>query len=240
MTEKKPALSDAALRKLKPTGQRYEISDPISVGLRARVSADASVTFILKTRNAANKLKTVTLGTYPAMSLKEARDAALRARLDLKAGVDINAAKRQLRHEASNPADTVTLRALIGEFEAKFSSSKASWAPRGPRTQRSSARQVIERVFERLLDHAIVQISEEDFAQAALNYKRVKPEGGKTTANGQASRGRAYLGPVLDWAAGRKGYSKIGASRTPRLKVVSLTPATASASCSLLRTSGAR
>ena len=174
MTEKKSALSDITLRKLKPAGTRYEISDPIAVGLRARVSADASVTFILKTRNAANKLKTITLGTYPAMSLKEARDAAGRARLELKAGVDINAAKRQLRQEATNPTNSVTLRALVAEFEAKFSSSKASWAPRGPRTQRSNARQAIERVFESLLDRAIVEISDEDFARAALSYKRVR------------------------------------------------------------------
>lgn len=198
------------------------MSDASTSGLRARVSADAKVTFILKARNAANKLKTITLGTYPAMSLKEARIAAAQARLDLKAGVDINAAKRQLRQEASNPASSVTLRALVQEFEAKFSSSKNSWAPRGPQTERSNARQVIERVFEDLLDRPAVEISEEEFAKAAMNYKPAKPQDGRNTANGQVSRARAYLGPVLDWAAGRKSYSKIGASRSPRLQVASL------------------
>lgn len=171
------------------------MSDASTSGLRARVSADAKVTFILKARNAANKLKTITLGTYPAMSLKEARIAAAQARLDLKAGVDINAAKRQLRQEASNPASSVTLRALVQEFEAKFSSSKNSWAPRGPQTERSNARQVIERVFEDLLDRPAVEISEEEFAKAAMNYKPAKPQDGRNTANGQVSRARALSRP---------------------------------------------
>lgn len=222
MTEKKPVLSDVALRQLKPTGKRYEISDVVAVGLRARISSEGRATFILKTRDAANILKTVTLGAYPTMSLKEARETANRARLDLKSGKDINQDKKRLRRDATHPATIVTLRALIGEFEVRFSASKKVWASRGPRTIRSGARQAIERVYERLLDRDITALTDEEFAHAALSYKRVRPETDKTTANGQASRARGYLGPVLDWAAGRKGYSKIGASRSPRLAVVSL------------------
>jgi hypothetical protein len=55
VSEKKSALSDAALRKLKPTGERYEVTDSVAIGLRARVSAEGKVAFILKSRNAANK-----------------------------------------------------------------------------------------------------------------------------------------------------------------------------------------
>lgn len=74
MSDKKSGLSDVALRKLKPTGERYEITDNITVGLRARVSADGRTTFILKARNAANKLQTVTLGSY--VSVRSACPAA--------------------------------------------------------------------------------------------------------------------------------------------------------------------
>lgn len=222
MQEKKPALSDAALRKLKPTGERYEVTDSIAVGLRARISSEGRVTFILKARDAANKPQTITLGTYPEMSLKDAREKASKSRLDLKAGRNINEEKRRARQAGAGSASVILLRDLVGEFEERFSSSKKIWAPRGPRSTRSGARQVIERVYAKLLDRDAPGITDEEFAHTALDYRRVKPIDGKTTANGQASRARGYLGPVLDWAAGRKGYSKIGAARSPRLQVASL------------------
>lgn len=222
MAEKKPALSDVALRKLKPTGERYEISDSTAVGLRARISSDGKATFILKARDAANKLQTVTLGSYPEMSLKEAREHASKTRLELKAGKDINGEKKRIRLAGATSASVVLLSELLCEFEQRFSSSKKIWAPRGPRSAISGARQAIERVYAKLLARDATSITDEEFAHAALDYKRVKPVDGKTTANGQASRARGYLGPVLDWAAGRKGYSKIGAARSPRLQVASL------------------
>ncbi|MBL4927768.1 tyrosine-type recombinase/integrase [Fuscibacter oryzae] len=222
MPQTKSTLSDAALRKLKPTGVRHEINDSVAVGLRARVSAEGRVTFILKAKDAANKLQTITLGAYPHMSLKEAREGANQARLNLKAGKDINQEKRQIRRAGAAESEEVTLRDLLGEFETRFASSKKTWAPRGPRSERSGARQVIERVYKELLDRRVVTITDEEFAHATTGYKRAKPKDGKLTANGQASRARGYLGPVLDWAAGRKIYAKIGASRLPRLGVVSL------------------
>lgn len=179
------------------------------------------MSFILKARDAASKLRTITLGRFPDMSLKEAREAATRSRLDLKAGKDINAEKKAARVAVQGGGDEPPLADLAVEYEARFAPSKKSWQQRGPRSTRSGARQVIERVYADLLPRVVTTITEEDFANAALNYQRVKPvEGGKTTANGQASRGRAYLAPVLDWAAGRKSFAKIGASRIPRLAVV--------------------
>ena len=222
MSEKKSALSDAMLRKLKPTGERYEITDTVAVGLRARISTEGRVTFILKSRDAASRVKTITVGTYPAMSLKDAREASNRLRLQLKAGIDINEEKRRVRETAAQPTAGISLRELIGEFETRFSSAKKIWQPRGPRSERSGARQVIERVFAKLLDRDVTDTTDEEFAHAAVGYKRVRPTDGKTTANGQASRARAYLSPVLDWAAGRKSYARIGASRSPRLDVASL------------------
>lgn len=218
----KPNLSDAALRRLKATGTRHEITDHVVVGLRARISSEGRVTFILKARDAANRLQTVTLGAYPEVSLKDARERATRARLDLKAGKDINAEKRQKRVEAAHRSASLTLRELVAEYEARFATTKKIWAPRGPRSTLSGARGAIERVFAALMDKDVTAITEEDFSDAALGYRRARPSDGKTTANGHASRARAYLGPVLDWAAGRKRYAKIGASRTPRLTVASL------------------
>ena len=64
MLEKRATITDVALRKLKPNGSRYEITDSIAVGLRIRVSAEGRITFILKARDAASKLQTVTLGQF--------------------------------------------------------------------------------------------------------------------------------------------------------------------------------
>ncbi len=223
MSEKRAAINDVALRKLKPSGTRYEITDSIAVGLRIRVSAEGRISFILKARDAGSKLQTITLGQFPDISLKEAREQANEKRLALKAGRDINDEKRALRTAAIEDAITApNLSELISEFELQFARNTKVWQPRGPRSKRSSARQVIERVYGALLGTEVTKITEEAFAKTASVYKRVKPTGTTDTANGQVSRARAYLSPVLDWAAGRKSYAKIGASRMPRIEVASL------------------
>ena len=210
------------LRKLKPTGERYSINDGVAVGLSARISSLGKASFILKAKDSANRNKTITLGSYPEMTLREAREAARKSRLDLKAGVDVNADKRRVRHDVSQPSSVVTLNELVQEFEKQFAPLKKTWQPRGPRTTRSSARQVIERVYLKLLNRNVAEITDEEFAQAQLVYKRVKQTPDKTTANGQASQARAYLSPVLDWASGRKRFAKIGASRFPKIITANL------------------
>lgn len=75
-----PQLTDVLLRKIRPTGKREQISDHIERGLRARLSPTGEVSFILHARNAAGKLVLVTLGRYPDLSLKEARELAARQR----------------------------------------------------------------------------------------------------------------------------------------------------------------
>ena len=82
----KTTLTDAYLRKLKPTGKRVEISDAATTGLRVRVSPTGEISFVLKARGGpAAAPITVTLGRYPDLSLKEARAEATQKRLDLKA-----------------------------------------------------------------------------------------------------------------------------------------------------------
>lgn len=147
MSNKKTALTDVALRKLKATGERIEITDTNTTGLRARASATGEITFILKTRDAASSLKTITLGRFPEMSLKEAREAATQCRLDLKAGKDINGEKRAVRAAGKASSDAPTLKDLLLEYEARFSPTKKSWQPRGPRSTSGAARMVIERVY---------------------------------------------------------------------------------------------
>ncbi len=214
--EKKAQLTDVLLKGLKPKERAYEVSDPACQGLRAKVSATGKVTFILKVRALTGKLVTVKLGEYPAMSLKEGRAKALEARLAIKNGQDLNAEKQALRVAAATAQ--ITLGELVAEYEAKFGPERKTWAPRGPKSERSIARQVIERVFAPLLNESVEGITEVMLANCLSNYRRVNPkEGDAKTANGQASRSRSYLISVLDWAAGRGRFSKIGRSRFPKL-----------------------
>ena len=222
MTQKITTLSDAALRSLKAPGERYEVTDRVMQGLVARVSATGDVRFALRARNAAGVMKTVTLGTYPDMTLKAARETANHIKLDMKSGRDPNAEKDALRQAELIENDKTTLLEIVLEYEKRFSISKASWRPRGQKSERSGARQVIEKVYAPLLDSPVTKISDEDFAKAVTSYQRVRQTDGHRNANGQASRARAYLGPVLDWVAGRKSFQKLGASRIQRLPVASL------------------
>ena len=222
MTEVKLVLNDLTLRRLKPTGQRFFIKDETVKGLRARVSVDGVATFTFTGRDAASKIAQVTLGRYPEMSLKAAREEALSKRSELKAGIKVNEQKRQLRVAEASEKEVLTLEELVTEYEAKFAPNKQIWRPRGPRSTKAEARMVIERVFLTLMLQDVAKLTAEDFAKATSTYVRVKPIEGKTTANGQVSRARAYLGPVLDWTAGRKSFAKIGASRTPRVAVANL------------------
>lgn len=218
----KHALTDAYLRKIKPADRRQEITDAVAPGLRARISVTGQISFLLKSRDAAGILQTVTLGHYPEISLKEARDAALRVRLELKAGQDVNARKRAARKAAREHSETPTLRELLREYEGVFGRRKKVWAPSGPKTTRTQAGRVVERVFDALLDTRVDQISEDDLARSITSYRRVSAADPRATANGQVAKARLYLGPVLDWAAGRKSYSKIGAARSPKLDVPSM------------------
>jgi Arm DNA-binding domain len=196
------SLSDAALRSLKPTGARYEITDKVARGLIGRVSSSGRVTFILRARDAGGTVKTVTLGTYPDMSLKAAREAASKARLDLKSGRNVNAEKKAVREIALTEQDKTTLHTIVLEYEQRFAPTKVSWRQRGPKTERSGARQVIERVYAPLLVRPIIKITDEDFARAVMGYKRLRPTDGRLTANGQplTSLSRECIGQVLPTA----------------------------------------
>jgi integrase len=164
------------------------------------------------------KNKTYTIGSYPEVSLKKAREIALQIRVDLKLNGEAKPTSPAVRRK-----EKVTLRQLLDEVQPEFAKAKKSWRPRGMQGSSAYARNAIERVFAKLLDTSVETLSAEAFGLAANAYKPVRPLNGKTSANGQVSRAISYLSPVLDWAAqrGRK-FSKIGAGRARRLEVAEL------------------
>ncbi len=76
------------------------------------------MSFILHGRNADGRLVTVTLGRYPDLSLKGAREQAARQRQALEGGADPNAEKRARKAQATTPAadESPALRALLWEY----------------------------------------------------------------------------------------------------------------------------
>lgn len=216
--ETKQILTDKFIKSVKTDKPRIQITDAKTTGLVIRVSKSGHKSFAVKMRNKVGKNITETIGTYPQLSLKAAREKAADILVELK----INGQAKPKRPAVREPEDT-TLREVLDEVQHGFSMNKKSWRPRGGAGSSSYARNAIERVFASLLDKPVETLSAEDFSVAANNYKPVRPQKGKTTANGQVSRALSYLAPVLDWAAhrGRK-FGKIGAGRTSQLNVADL------------------
>jgi len=159
-------LTDIHLANLRAGRADVTLSDTQELGLRARARASGTVTFILHARNNAGKLKLVTLGRYPSLSLKEARKLAARERVALKDGVDVNQKKRALRASVAASAHSATLREILGEYQGAYSHKLKSWRPAGPRTPRSIAGRCIEAVFVGQLDKPLISITLEELARA--------------------------------------------------------------------------
>lgn len=71
------ALTDQAVKKLKPTGKRYEVKDSAVRGLGLRIAPGGSKTWFAMKRVGGKNVR-ATLGHYPLMSLAQARsDAAI-------------------------------------------------------------------------------------------------------------------------------------------------------------------
>lgn len=210
--------TDRFIRNIKPTGKRFQYTDEKCPGLKARVSPSGRITFAAMLRNKAGKYNTYTIGTYPEVSLQNARAIANELRKEVQLlGLEKPSATAVAKFE------DITLRELVVEVQPVFAKNKKSWRPRGGAESSAYTRNTIERVFEPLLDRPVETLTAEDFARVANAYKPVRPLKGKTTANGQVSRALSYLSPVLDWAAHRGSkFGKIGAGRPTRLNVAEL------------------
>jgi integrase len=91
-------LTDAFLRALKPpTAGRVELRDAKVHGLVVRVAASGAVSFAARGRRPDGREVRVTLGEWPTLSLKQARDDARATLVDLRKGGDPVAEKRALR-----------------------------------------------------------------------------------------------------------------------------------------------
>src|SRR4051794_22218426 len=91
-------LTDALIRTLKaPLKGRYQVSDARSRGLSLRVSALGEKSWGFRYHDASGRLQRLTLGTYPALGLADARVRADEERRKVVAGASPAADKRDRR-----------------------------------------------------------------------------------------------------------------------------------------------
>lgn len=210
-------LTDTFVRNAKARVKRYDVKDLHCRGMTLRVSPTGTKTFAFMGRDYAGKVKTVTIGKYPDVSVAAAREEAYEIRRQLKVNNQTSGEGSRQRVKSG-----VTLKQLVKECEPIMRDrGKKIWAPRGKKSDRSTARMVIERVFKDLLEKPATSLSSEKIAEVAASYK---PKNKKmTSANGQVSRGLSYLRTVFNWASGKGAeFNKLLAGRTELLELADL------------------
>lgn len=198
------------------TDKRVDLVDTREPGLTLRVTPSGVKTWAVRGRSSDGKAQRVTIGTYPEIPLSQARVRASEVRCELRETVgNLNQLKRK---EGITPPGTPTLSEILVEYEEKFSPQRKTWQ-RPPRGGNPEAVNRIRTVFGSLLDRPITELTADELSETMMIYK---PKSGRSSANGQVSRARAYLMPVLDWCASRRSFSKIGLGRRPSLDVADL------------------
>ena len=117
-------LTDPSIRKLKPTGTRYEVWDSARPAFGVRVGQSGKKSFIF-TYHWDGKARRMTLGQYPKMTLADAGVALAEARRQLEHEVDPGATEVEKRRQ-TRAAPTV--RELAKEYiEKQCKPNKSSW-----------------------------------------------------------------------------------------------------------------
>ncbi|MGJ8547635.1 MAG: tyrosine-type recombinase/integrase [Sulfitobacter sp.] len=218
-TSRKVKLTDVFLRGLKPTGKRQTIADEVCQGLSLRVGAKGTKTWAYMGRDCHGKSRTVTIGRYPEVPLKAARQQA-----DQLRGIFVVPARLTEYLEPTAIIDDVTLFQLLLEAESRFRATRKIWKQRGKESDASTARQVISTVFCKMLQRPARELTIEKASELVHTYTpKSKDRTGKTSANGQASKALAYLRTVFNWASHRTPrFVKVGAGRIPQLLLADL------------------
>lgn len=98
-------------------GPRLMIRDTKVTDFAVRIGKRTK-TFVVACRDREGKMRTVAIGLYPDISVKEARDAAARIRSELRGG---GKTPVSIAIEEAPKIDPTTLQELLIEAEAKFS-----------------------------------------------------------------------------------------------------------------------
>jgi len=175
-------LTDTAIRNSKPGDKPVKLAD--EKGLYLLIVPAGGKWWRLDYRFS-GKRKTLSMGTYPEVSLKEARDKRDDARKQLAQGIDPGETRKAMK--ASQAADTDTFEVVAREWHAKFS---PTWTPEhGERIIRRFERDV----FPWLGTRPVREINAADLLEI---LRRVEARGALDTAH----RAHQNCGQVFRYA----------------------------------------
>ncbi|MCQ4158810.1 site-specific integrase [Roseomonas sp. GC11] len=191
----------AAVEKARREGKRIEVTDSACQGLRLRVTAAGQKAFFLICRDQRGGMRSFKLGDYPAMPVREAREAVMALRMKIRnEGADPVAERRRERAIGIAAREGIgTLQALIDLYGQQKGAALASWP---------EAKRRMESVFKPFLGHVLADLRAGDLQLRADAYP----------AKQSASAAVRYLRPILRWAAAPgRGYvpADLGALQCP-------------------------
>ncbi len=116
--------TDLLLKNLKPKDQRYDLREKSGKGFGVRVTTSGCISFIFF-YSYAGKKKRMTLGTYPHLSLGEARKKHRAALIELEKGNDPSLMQQQEKAELKT---ALSISELIDEYIEKWAKPrKRTW-----------------------------------------------------------------------------------------------------------------
>ncbi len=165
---------------LPPRGKRYSFKDARVSGLIIRITANAQKTFQLYQKHQGRPVR-VTLGTFPDMTIENARREATKAKGALAGGDNPNVTKNRLRKE-------ITLKQLFDLYMERYSKiEKKSW--------RYDERE-INKFLSQWFNRKISDISKYEIKTLHL---RIRENNGLYQANRMLERIRSMFNKAIEW-----------------------------------------
>lgn len=194
-----------AVREAAASGQRRDLADAGQPGLRLRVTPGGAASWVLACRDPQGAMRRFPLGSYPALTVTDARQKARSTREKVRDGADPIADARKLRAIGRDAKEGIgTLPALLDLYGGPVTKKgeQESEAPKarviGPGRDLKSwpeMRRRVEGVFAGLVRRPLATITAGDFQMVADAHP----------SKSSASAGVRYLRPILKWAA-QRGY----------------------------------
>lgn len=116
----KVQISDALLRSISAPGQgRIEVSDTVRPGLRLRISSSGRKVWVFEKRVKGGPKRKHTLGTYPEVSIKDARTLALDLEIEAIRGVDrIAIAEQEAKEQERKALSSASVQQVLETYRS--------------------------------------------------------------------------------------------------------------------------
>ena len=186
----KKKMTDAFIRSIpKNPANRLEISDTEKIGLRFRMSSKGNASWIYQKKIKGGKRRGFKLGTYPALSLAEARLAAHKFQIDAEQGIDpIEADKEAKAYEEAEKLAKKSVKHILDLYVSAHINSELK-----PGQSRNERKRQLEVYLKPYFSTYISDLSRSEL-QSIIDTKKAE---GKTI---MGNRLHAALRAFTGWA----------------------------------------